>query len=57
MINVSWIAAAVEKAAFISAVENFGESVLSVPDILYFVSISAAFLFLCVRSLDKRRWA
>mgnify|MGYP001001096016 CR=1 FL=1 len=57
MINVSWIAAAVEKAAFISAAENFGESVLSVPDILYFVSISAAFLFLCVRSLDKRRWA
>ena len=57
MINVSWIAAVVEKAAFISAAENFGESVLSVPDILYFVSISAAFLFLCVRSLDKRRWA
>ena len=57
MINVSWIATVVEKAAFISAAENFGESVLSVPDILYFVSISAAFLFLCVRSLDKRRWA
>ena len=57
MIKVSWIATVVEKAAFISAFENIGENILSVADILYFVSISAAFLFLCVRSLDKRRWA
>ena len=57
MIKVSWIATVVEKAAFISGFENFGENILSVADILYFVSISAAFLFLCVRSLDKRRWA
>lgn len=57
MIKVSWIATVVEKAAFISDFENFGENILSVADILYFVSISAAFLFLCVRSLDKRRWA
>ena len=57
MIKVSWIATVVEKAAFISAFENFGENILYVADILYFVSISVAFLFLCVRSLDKRRWA
>ena len=57
MIKISWLAAVVEKAAFISAAENFSENVLSVADILYFVSISVAFLFLCVRSLDKRRWA
>lgn len=57
MIKVSWIATVVEKTAFISAAENFGENVLSVADIVYFLSISAAFLFLCVRSLDKRRWA
>lgn len=57
MIKVSWIANIVEKAAFITAFENFGESVFSVSDVVYFASISAAFLFLCVRSLDKRRWA
>ena len=57
MIKISWLAAVVEKAAFISAAQNFSENVLSVADILYFVSISVAFLFLCVRSLDKRRWA
>ncbi len=57
MINVSWISKVIEKAAFITAFENFGENIFSVTDVLYFVSISAAFLFLCVRSLDKRRWA
>lgn len=57
MINVSWISTVIEKAAFITAFENFGENIFSVTDVLYFVSISAAFLFLCVRSLDKRRWA
>lgn len=57
LINVSWIANIIEKAAFITAFQNFGEVVFSVPDVVYFLSISAAFLFLCVRSLDKRRWA
>lgn len=57
MINVSWLSTVIEKAAFITAFENFGENIFSVTDVLYFVSISAAFLFLCVRSLDKRRWA
>lgn len=46
-----------EKAALITVFENFGESIFSVPDIIYFLSITAAFIFLSVRSLEKRRWA
>ena len=57
MIKVTWIANIIEKAAFVNVFENFGENVFSISDIVYFLSISAAFLFLCVRSLDKRRWA
>ena len=57
MVSVSWIATIIEKAAFITAFENFGQNIFSVADVVYFVSISAAFLFLCVRSLEKRRWA
>ena len=57
MVSVSWIATIIEKAAFITAFENFGQNIFSVADVVYFVSTSAAFLFLCVRSLDKRRWA
>ena len=56
IINISWISAIAKKAAFISAVES-SKSVFSIPDIVYFLSITAAFLFLCVRSLEKRRWA
>ena len=57
MINVTWIANIVKNAAFINVFEDFATNVFSVPDVVYFISISAAFLFLCVRSLDKRRWA
>lgn len=57
VINVSWLSAIAEKAAFISAVESFGKDIFSIPDIVYFLSITAAFLFLTVRSLEKRRWA
>ena len=57
MIQVSWIATVIEKIAFINAFDNFGSTAFSIPDVFYFVSITAAFLFLSVRSLEKRRWA
>ena len=57
LVNVTWLANILEKAAFINVFDNFGANVFSVSDVVYFLSISAAFLFLCVRSLDKRRWA
>ena len=57
MIQVSCIATAIEKIAFINAFNNFGSTAFSIPDVFYFVSITAAFLFLSVRSLEKRRWA
>ena len=57
MVNISWISTIIEKAAFINATDNFGQSVLNISDIIYFLSIIAAFLFLSVRSLEKRRWS
>ncbi len=57
MINVEWLASVVEKAAFITAFENFGNSVFSVADVVYFLSIIFVFVFLSVRSLEKRRWS
>ncbi|MBR7132290.1 MAG: ABC transporter permease [Clostridia bacterium] len=57
MINIEWIANVINKAAFITAFESFGENIFSVTDIVYFLSIIGVFLFLCVRSLEKRRWS
>ena len=57
MVNNSVLAQIFEKAAFVSASESFGQNIFSIPDIVYFLSIIAAFLFLSVRSLEKRRWS
>lgn len=56
-INVGWISTVFEKAAFITAFNSFGNEIFSIPDVVYFLSIIFAFLFLTVRSLEKRRWA
>ncbi len=57
MISVNWISSAIEKLAFIDKFSSFCENLISIPDILYFVSATSIFIFLCVRALDKRRWA
>ena len=57
MVQNEWIAKIFQKLAFISVFESFADSIFSIPNIIYFLSITAAFLFLCVRSLEKRRWS
>ena len=57
MISVSWIATVVEKLAVINKFSSFSENLISIPDIVYFISATVIFIFLCVRALDKRRWA
>lgn len=57
MISVEWISTVASKMAFVGAVESFGQQLVSIPDIIYFLSITVAFLFLSVRSLEKRRWS
>jgi len=56
-IGITWIQNILDKLAFISAVDNFGQSIICLSDIVYFLSIIAIFIFLSVRSLEKRRWA
>ena len=57
MIKVEWLANALNRAAFLTVFENFGESIFSVVDVVYFLSIITVFVFLSVRSLEKRRWS
>ncbi|MBR3300551.1 MAG: ABC transporter permease [Clostridia bacterium] len=53
----SWLSVVFDKLSFMNAYESFNTSIFKVANILYFLSIVAVFLFLCVRSLEKRRWA
>ena len=42
---------------FLNVLESFGNQAFAIKDIVYFVSIAAAFIFLTERSLEKRRWS
>ena len=57
IISVEWISTVFEKMAFINMFSNFSNEYFSLPDVFYFLSITVAFIFLCVRVLEKRRWA
>ncbi|MBE6733490.1 MAG: ABC transporter [Ruminococcaceae bacterium] len=45
------------KAAFITVFESFDSNIFSIENVIYFLSIIVAFVFLSVRSLEKRRWS
>lgn len=57
LIKIEWIAKVFNAIAVIDMFGNFAQEYLSLPDIFYFLSVTAAFLFLCVRVLERRRWA
>ena len=42
---------------FLGVLESFSNQSLAIKDIVYFVSITIAFIFLTERSLEKRRWS
>lgn len=54
---VEWFVWLLDKLSFMTIFQNFGENVFSIADIIYFLSITAVFIFLCVRSLERKRWA
>ena len=57
MVQSGVVAKIFESIAFLNVFENFSTEIFSIPDVVYFLSITAAFIFLSVRSLEKRRWA
>lgn len=42
---------------FLAVLESFGQQTFAIKDIVFFLSIVAAFIFLTERSLEKRRWS
>lgn len=53
----TWLSATAQKIAFVNLFSSFAESVFRITDIIYLVSISAVFVFLSVRAVEKRRWS
>lgn len=56
-INIAWLQTATSAISFIDRFNNFTTGILDPTDIVYMLSITGLFIFLTVRSVEKRRWA
>lgn len=57
LIQVDWIKNILNKINFLSYYENFTYGILSIVDVVFFLSVTELFLFFTVRVLEKRRWS
>lgn len=57
MLSVDWITALFHNISFDAHFTNFINGIINLTSVLFFVSVIAVFLFLCVRVLEKRRWS
>ena len=57
LIQVDWIKNILNKINFLSYYENFTYGILSIVDVVFFLSVTALFLFFTVREIEKRRWS
>lgn len=57
LIPFEWLKNIVNKINFLSYYENFTYGILSIVDVIFFLSVTALFLFFTIRALEKRRWS
>lgn len=55
--NVDWLTAILHNISFDAHFTNFINGILNLTSIVFFLSVIAIFLFLCVRVFEKRRWS
>ena len=57
LVPVDWISAALEKIDFLKYYTNFTYGILSIVDVMFYVSVTGLFVFFTVRVLERRRWS
>lgn len=57
MLSVDWITSLFHNISFDAHFTNFINGIINLTSVLFFVSVIAVFLFLCVRVIEKRRWS
>ncbi len=55
-IPVKAVSSIITKLSFYGHYYNFTMGILNIPDLVFFISIAALFIFLTSRSLEKKRW-
>jgi ABC-2 type transport system permease protein len=53
----SWLANIIMHANIYAQFDDFTNGILSLPPIVYYISVTVIFLFLAVRMIEKRRWS
>lgn len=56
-VSVGWIASLMRAMCVFDRFDIFANGVLDLTAVVYFLSVTAVFLFLSVQSLEKRRWS
>lgn len=57
IINTEWFARLLHNISFDAHFTNFINGIINLTSVIFFLSVIAVFLFLCVRVLEKRRWS
>ena len=57
LVSVTWLSTAISSLSFVGHYQNFTTGILSVSDMVFFLSVIALFNFLTLRVLEKRRWS
>lgn len=57
LIGIEWLTKIASAFALLDRYTSFSDSVLKVEDLVYYITVIAVFIFLSVRSVEKRRWA
>ena len=53
----AWLGTILDWFSLYDRYTGFGLNIMGISPIFYFLSVTALFLFLTVRSIDKRRWS
>ena len=57
LISAEWFTDILHSISFDSHFTNFINGIINLPSVIFFLSVIAIFLFLCVRVFEKRRWS
>ena len=57
LVGIDWLTKIASALALIDRYAAFSDSILKVEDLVYYITVIAVFIFLSVRSVEKRRWA
>ena len=57
LVPIPWVQFVLEKIDFLNYYTNFTYGILSIVDVIFFLSVTGLFLFFTVRVLERRRWS